>query len=178
VGEFGPLSSRTLDVRSAHQLAALQRLHELFEEHEIEYWLFGGWAVDFHVGAPTRAHADLDIAVWERDRDRIATLLTAESWSHAPDRNEDGYTAYVRQTVHLEVAFLARAQSGEVFTPLQEGQGSWPAGAFEDDVLELLGTRARTISLSALKADKSEKRDDPVVAAKDRLDAVMLSRLK
>ena len=162
----------------SQQLAALKRLHERFEEQEIEYWLFGGWAVDFYAGEPTREHADLDIAVWETDRDRIATLLTAESWNHGPDRNEDGYTAYVREAVSLEVAFLARAQSGEVFTPLEDGQGSWPAGAFGDDVLELLGTRARTISLSALRADKSERRDDPAVAAKDKLDWVILSRLK
>jgi hypothetical protein len=164
------------DVRAAHQLAALKRLHEVFGEHEIEYWLFGGWAVDFHVGEPTRGHADLDIAVWQRDGDRIATLLAAESWTHAPDPNEDGYTAYVREGVRLEVAFLARAQSGQVFTPLRDGQGSWPEGAFGEDVLELLGTRARVISLSALKADKSERRDDPAVAAKDRIDSARLLR--
>jgi hypothetical protein len=178
VGEFKRPSSDNLGVNAAHQLAALKRLHELFEEHEIEYWLFGGWAVDFHAGEPTREHADLDIALWERDKDRIETLLTAESWTHAPDPNEDGYTAYVREAVRLEVAFLALARSGEVFTPLKDGQGSWPDGAFGDDVHELLGTRVRTISLSALRADKSEIRDDPAVAAKDRLDSVILSRLK
>jgi hypothetical protein len=116
--------------------------------------------------------------VWQKDQDRIATLLTAEGWAHAPESNEDGYTAYVREAVRLEVAFLARAESGEVFTPLQDGQGSWPDRAFEDAVGELLDTRARIISLRALKLDKSESRDDPAVAAKDRLDSVILSRLE
>jgi Aminoglycoside-2''-adenylyltransferase len=165
------------DESAGQQLAALKRLHELFEQHQIEYWLFGGWAVDFHVGAVTRAHEDLDIAVWQGDRNRVATLLKAESWTHAPEPDEDGYTAYARETVRLEVAFLARAESGEVFTPLRDGQGSWPDGAFEDDVVELLETRAKVISLSALKADKSESRGDPAVATKDRLDSVSLSRL-
>jgi hypothetical protein len=33
----------------AHQqLAALARIHELFRAAAIDYWLFGGWAVDFH----------------------------------------------------------------------------------------------------------------------------------
>jgi hypothetical protein len=177
VGERQNPSSEN-GVSAARQLAALKRLHELFEEHEIEYWLFGGWAVDFHVGEPTREHADLDIAVWKRDRNRIAALLTAESWTHAPDPHEDGYTAYVREAVRLEVAFLARARSGEVFTPLEDGRGTWPDGAFGEDLAELLGTRARIISLSALKADKSETRDDPRVAEKDSLDSVILSRLK
>jgi aminoglycoside-2''-adenylyltransferase len=48
------------------QLAALARLHEQLERHGIEYWLFGGWAVDFHAGSVTRPHDDLDIAVWQR----------------------------------------------------------------------------------------------------------------
>jgi hypothetical protein len=160
------------------QLAALEGLHELFEEHHIEYWLFGGWAVDFHAGAVTREHADLDIAVWKRDQDRIATLLTAQSWTHVTDPDEDGYTSYERDAVRLEVAFIARAESGEVFTPLRDGQGRWANGAFQNDVVELLDVRARIINLSALKAEKSESRDDPAVAAKDRLDSEVLARLE
>jgi hypothetical protein len=165
-------------VSDLDQLAALARIHELLEEHGIEYWLFGGWAVDFHAGAITRAHADLDLAVWLKDDDRIATLLRADGWTHAPEPNEDGYTGYVRDAVRLELAFLARADGGEVFTPLREGRGAWPNEAFENDVAELFGVRARVIGLGALKADKAERRDDPIVAAKDRLESATLSRFE
>ena len=51
----------------AEQLAALAGIHELLEEEEIDYWLFGGWAVDFRAGVVTRAHDDLDLAVWQKD---------------------------------------------------------------------------------------------------------------
>ena len=43
------------------QLEALDRLHRLFEAEHLEYWLFGGWAVDFHAGAVTRPHGDLNV---------------------------------------------------------------------------------------------------------------------
>ena len=46
------------------QLVALGRVHELLQREGIEYWLFGGWAVDFYVGSVTRPHDDIDIAVW------------------------------------------------------------------------------------------------------------------
>jgi aminoglycoside-2''-adenylyltransferase len=164
-------------VNDADQLAALARVHELLERHGIEYWLFGGWAVDFHVGAVTRAHADLDIAVWLKDHNRIAAMLAADGWKHAPEEGEDGYTGYERGRVRLELAFLARGEKGRVYTPLREGQGAWPDGSFEDDAAELRGVRARVISLRALKADKSETRDDALVAAKDRADLATLSRL-
>jgi Aminoglycoside-2''-adenylyltransferase len=159
------------------QLAALARTHELLERHAIEYWLFGGWAVDFYAGSVTRPHADLDMGVWSTDHDQIAALLAADGWEHAPEEGEDGYTGYERGGVRLELAFLARSANGRVYTPLREGRGVWPDGAFDNDVAELHGVRARLISLRALKADKLESHCDPLVAAKDSADIVTLSRL-
>jgi hypothetical protein len=161
---------------SAEQLAALARVLGLLEQRGIGYWLFGGWAVDFHAGSITRAHDDLDMAVWLNDHDRIAALLAADGWKQAREAGEDGYTGYERGGVRLELAFLARDEDGEVFTPLRNGRGAWPDGAFADDVAELLGVRAHVISLNALRADKSETREDPAVAAKDRADVAILSR--
>jgi len=163
-------------VSEAEQLAALAQVRELLERHGIEYWLFGGWAVDFHAGSVTRPHDDLDIAVWLKDHNRIAALLAADGWKHAPKEGEDGYTGYERGPVRLELASLARGEKEQVYTPLREGRGAWPDRSFEKDAAELHGVRARVISLRALKADKSETRDDPLVAAKDRADIASLSR--
>ena len=152
------------------QLAALRSLRELLDTHGIEYWLFGGWAVDFHTGRVSRAHDDLDLAVWARDHERIARLLADDGWTHAPQEGEDGYTGYERSGVRLELAFLEEGPDGAIYTPLEHGHGSWPEGAFGDDVAELSGVRVRVIGLQALRADKSEAHDDPRVAAKDRDD--------
>jgi hypothetical protein len=77
----------------------------------------------------------------------------------------------------LELAFLAASEEGHVSTPPREGRAAWPEGAFEHEVEELAGVRALVISLRALKADKAERRDDPIVAAKDRADLATLSTL-
>jgi aminoglycoside-2''-adenylyltransferase len=166
---------RTDHVSEADQLAALARIHALLEGQRIEYWLFGGWAVDFHAGSVTRPHDDLDIAVWLKDHDRIAALLAADGWKHAPEEHEDGYTGYERGSVRLELAFLAR-ETEQVYTPLREGRAAWPDGSFESDAAELRGVRVRVVSLRALKADKAEVREDAIVAAKDRADLATLSR--
>jgi hypothetical protein len=158
------------------QLNALAELHQLLDGSAIDYWLFGGWAVDFHAGAVSRDHADLDIAVWAADRDRIAQLLGAAGWTLEADESAHGYVAYARGAVVLEIAFLARDSAGEVYTPLADGRAPWPSGAFGDDVLELCGVRARVIGRAALLAEKSEVRDDPAVAAKDRADVETLER--
>jgi len=151
-------------------LVALDSIEKLLDAHGIESWLFGGWAVDFHVGRVSRAHDDLDLAVWVEDHERIARLLVADGWTHAPEEGEDGYTGYERDGVRLELAFVEHGEDGRIYTPLEDGRSAWPEGAFGEDVAELRGVRARVISLRALRADKSEAHGDPRVAAKDRAD--------
>ena len=51
------------------QLAALAQVASLLDSNGFDHWLFGGWAVDFRVGAVTRSHDDVDLAVWADDRD-------------------------------------------------------------------------------------------------------------
>jgi hypothetical protein len=160
------------------QLDALARLHQRFDRAGIDYWLFGGWAVDFHVGRVTRAHEDLDVAVWMRDQDRIASLLSADGWQQTSDTAAEGYIGYQRSAVRLEVAFLERGDDERVYTPVREGRADWPDEAFGDDVAELRGVRAKIISLAALRADKAALREDPKVAAKDRADTEVLARLR
>ena len=147
-------------MKAEDQLGALSHLDELFGQHGIEYWLFGGWAVDFHAGKVTRPHDDLDLAVRSYDGERVRELLTAAGWRHTP---QEGYSVYDLDDVRLEVAFL--------------DHGDWPPNSFEQDVAEVAGVRARVVSLSSLKVDKAMVRDDENVAAKDRVDSVTLGRL-
>lgn len=144
----------------------------------IEYWLFGGWAVDFHVGERTRPHDDVDVAVWRADLPRIASLLAEDGWSHAPEPDEDGGTGYEREGVRLELTYLARGEGGRVVTPLRGGEAAWAADAFGDDVRELDGVRARVVSLQALTRTKSSARGDAEEARKDRADLSRLAALR
>jgi hypothetical protein len=159
-----------------HQLSALAETHELFTRSGIDYWLFGGWAVDFHVGSITRSHDDIDVAVWLDDHERIAGLLEAEGWKHAPEADEDGGTGYERDAVRLELTFLVPGAGGEVHIPLHAGPVVWSNEPLSSDLAELSGARARVLGLGALKHGKSQARDDPVEAAKDRADFAALSR--
>ena len=158
------------------QLISLAHVHELLEGSGIDYWLFGGWAVDFYAGDVTRAHDDIDVAVWLKDHDRIAKLLAADGWVHAPEEDEDGGTGYERNGVRLELTFLERDDGG-VFIPLRSGRAKWADDDFGGEVGELNGVRARLIPLALLMRGKSRARDDPGEAAKDRADLATLTRL-
>jgi Aminoglycoside-2''-adenylyltransferase len=153
------------------QLAAIGRLDKLFDRDRVDYWLFGGWAVDFHAGVVTRDHADIDIVVWRTDAAAVHALLTGDGWAKMPE--QDGYTTYTRHGLHLDLAFLAR--DGEaVYTPLESGRGEWPAGSFGEDVGEVGGAHARVVSAGSLLVDKSQHRDDLTSAMKDAADVAVL----
>jgi hypothetical protein len=165
----------TNEGRAVAQLQTIGWLHALFVEQDIDYWLFGGWAVDFHLGRVTREHADVDIAVWRADIDHIRRLLETRGWDHVPEPGEDGYTGYERGDVRLELAFLARDDAGTVHTPLREGRGEWPAGSFGDVQADVNGVRACVVGRASLIEDKSGPRQDPTVLAKDRADVALLT---
>ncbi|HEX2051418.1 MAG TPA: hypothetical protein VHJ34_12435 [Actinomycetota bacterium] len=167
-----------MDDVSVDQLQALAGVGALLDAQRIAHWVFGGWAVDFHAGVVTRAHDDVDVAVWMDDRERVARLLEGDGWRHAPSEDDDGGTGYERGKVRLELTYLVGDRDGAVFTPLRHGRASWPDGAFGDEVRELFGVRARVIGRAALARGKSSPRDDPDDASKDRADFGVLSALE
>ena len=158
------------------QLTALGQVASRLEAEDLDYWLFGGWAVDFFAGSITRVHDDVDIAIWLEDFERIATLLESGGWRHAPADDEDGGTGYEHDDVRLELTYLTRNAQADVFIPLRDGPVPWAKESFADDVRELFGVRSRVISLASLRTMKAEPRDDPDDATKDRADlSVLLS---
>jgi hypothetical protein len=103
------------------QLEALRDVVSAFDAAGIQYWLFGGWAVDFHAGAITRDHDDLDLGIWLDDMPRIEPVLSAAGWIDLLDPDVDGGKAYGRGGVRLELTYLYRDPGGEIYTPLLDG---------------------------------------------------------
>ncbi len=161
----------------SQQRAALGDVGSIFDEHGFDYWVFGGWAVDFHVGAVTRQHTDVDLAVWADDADTIHSVMIANGWEHEPAADEDGGTGYGLRGVRLELTYLASNEDGEVFIALRDRYVLWSESSLGDHVLELDGTCARVVPLDLLMRGKSRPRDDPEEAEIDRKDFEILSRL-
>ncbi len=166
------------DALASLQLSAFSLVTDLFGEEGIAYWLFGGWAVDFYAGSVTRAHDDVDIAVWLESVPRISTLLEGQGWRHVPLDDEDGGTGYERESVRLKLTYLVRHPDGAIFTPLRRGRGAWSMEALADDVGELRGVHSRLVGLAPLMRAKSSPRADPEEAAKDNADFEQLSRVE
>jgi hypothetical protein len=130
---------------SARQLATIAELGALLDGLELDHWLFGGWAVDFHAGRITRPHRDIDLAVWQRDATELHRLLVDEGWRHAPLEDEDGGTGYERNGVRLELTFVVAGDAGEILIAFRAGTAVWSKSPFGAEVRELDGVRARIV---------------------------------
>ncbi len=159
------------------QLTAIGGLDHALVDAGVEYWLFGGWAVDFWVGEVTRPHDDIDVVVGRADEDAVAAALVAAGWQHAPTAEDLVGTRYRLGSAQVEVTFVERGEAGQVVVPLPTGPVTWSPRPFGDVRVTLRGVSARTIPLALLVEGKSRPRDDPIGSAKDRADFEALSRL-
>jgi hypothetical protein len=156
------------------QLEGLRDVVAAFDAAGIEHWLFGGWAVDFHVGEMTREHGDIDLGIWLDDMPRIEEALAAGGWVDLLDPDVDGGKAFGRGDVRLELTYLYRDPGGEVYTPLLDGtRGRWTDQALADEVGERDGVRCRVVSLASTIWMKERARNEI-----DRADCEALRALQ
>lgn len=144
-----------------------------FEAAKIEYWLFGGWAVDYHVGRVTRDHSDVDFVIWARDHEAVTAML-----------NDAGYAAvrpplaWERDGATIELTLIEATEEGLIVTPGFE-DWPWDPGTFEADMRSLHGSPVRVVSVAGLLAVKQGWQDhfDEAPRPQDLADIQALSGL-
>jgi lincosamide nucleotidyltransferase A/C/D/E len=63
---------------------AAVELMQLFDQHNIDIVVDGGWGVDALLGKQTRSHGDLDIALQHKDVPKLRALLEARGYKDVP----------------------------------------------------------------------------------------------
>jgi lincosamide nucleotidyltransferase A/C/D/E len=64
---------------------------QLFDRHQIEFYVDGGWGVDALLRKQTRPHTDLDIAIQHKDSPQVRTLLEARGYSDVHRANSSDF---------------------------------------------------------------------------------------
>jgi hypothetical protein len=135
---------------TATQLELIREISETLGER-VRWWLFGGWALDFHAGRVTRPHTDIELFVARRDARALDEILCALGFSNpAPLHPYEGQP-YLKAGQEAGAWFVDLKAAGG---PAMMGRwASWrlPAGSFEGSWLELDGVRARAVSLECLR---------------------------
>jgi len=164
-------------VSARHQLAAIASLDWALNSHEMEYWVFGGWAVDFWVGQVTRAHGDIDVAAWRDDFYSIKAALELADWQHEPSVDDVVGTRYRWGGAEVEFTFVEKMDGGGVTIPLPGQPVVWTNDPLGEARRRLDGVSCRVIPLTLLRDGKATGREDAVEGAKDLADFTALSQL-
>ncbi len=158
------------------QLRVLAELNSIFASQKIGFWLRGGWALDFLLGAVTRAHADIDVVSWARQRARIHRALLAHGFSHV--RDFPAQSDFSEHGVEVSIVYIARAKQGIVTPGIPEW--TWHAGALTRRLLTLEGLTLRVLSPYQLLDEKltfGQGVDRPALRPKDMLSVNHLGSL-
>lgn len=113
---------------STIQLAIIEELTSLLKQVGIAHWLFGGWAVDFLVGAVTRPHEDIDLIIWREDAPAVREILASQGYAEAPPAPEESalHTHFSKQNQLIDAIFIYRVADGGVYW----SDARWPDDSF------------------------------------------------
>jgi hypothetical protein len=159
------------------QLDAIASLAGALDRAGIDHWMFGGWAVDFWVGAVTREHEDIDVMAWRHDYVAIGAALRGAGWRHTPVPDEVVGTRYAWRSAQVEFTFLISGDGGSIVIPLPDQPVVLSTEPLGEARRELEGVRARTIPRELLRAGKAFARKGAAEGAKDRADSEALSKI-
>jgi hypothetical protein len=68
------------DPRGPWEPAALAEVRALFSQVDAPWWVAGGYAIELAVGAPFRAHGDIDVLLLRRDQLAAQQALATWEW--------------------------------------------------------------------------------------------------
>jgi hypothetical protein len=165
-----------MDETTAAQLALIEELTALLSAAAVPHWLFGGWAVDFLVGAVTRRHADVEFVVWRYDLDRIAPLLAAHGYRSVPAA-ADEVVAFDKRGHAVQFCVIERRADGGISTPGRFADWSWLPGSLSAPPGRLGALVCPVISAESQLESKEHFSLHPAggpLRAKDRADIARL----
>ena len=144
---------------------------------ELEYWVFGGWAVDLWVGRLTRPHDDIDILVWRHDEAAVDEALQGAGWIHEPTPEDRVGTNYACDGYELQLTFVVAGPKGGVIVPVPEQPIVLSSGPLAFARRDLDDVSVRVLTLEMMLASKATPRPDEMGGSKDRADLEALRSL-
>ncbi len=120
-------------MRANIQLALIALFSQICRAEWIEWWLRGGWAVDFFRGRLSRDHHDIDVFVWTRDGDRFVPALERSGFMEDRGLRSvcDRYLS--KQDEELQIVLIDLGLNGDVSSAdgPHKGWDPWPAGMLD-----------------------------------------------
>ncbi len=160
--------------RNARQFRLINEFASICTASSIEFWLRGGWAMDFFLGRVTRAHHDIDIFVWSKDAIRLMERLRQAGFEEMGGAPPEAQRNVARHGEELQIVLLDSNQRGEIATaggpwagvPWPDGMLVGPPGRLGDLICPIMNAHVQL----EIKEKFGEWEPDLPPPEKDQLD--------
>jgi hypothetical protein len=114
------------------------------------WWLYGGWAMDFHAGRVTRPHSDIEFFVRIEHAEAAKTALVARGFLGPPGLHPDEGQPFLKDGVEAGMWFLERRDDGSGAVPGRWADWPFPAGSFDGAPRRIGDVEAPVTSIEGL----------------------------
>jgi hypothetical protein len=140
--------------RTTVQLQLVAEINRRLSEAQIPHWLFGGWSVDFHAGAVTREHDDVELFIWQRDAARAGGLMNAAGYERVDHPHPEEALIWRKHGQIVELYFTVVNAQGQIVV-----QGRWnnwplPEDALGNEIRMVEEVECPVVSLECIRATK------------------------
>jgi hypothetical protein len=129
----------------------LVEIASLFASASIDFWLRGGWALDFLLGRITRPHEDIDLVIWRRDAEAAGGLLCEHGFTRS--RELPAQIDFVKLDQEVSIVCVAQNEAGRIYPPGIDGW-IWLEGVLDHPPQRLADLECRVLSPQQLLATK------------------------
>ncbi|GAB2565187.1 nucleotidyltransferase domain-containing protein [Gracilibacillus alcaliphilus] len=106
------------------QLKMLAEISTISKTIGIDFWLRGGWAIDFLLGKITRQHDDIDLVTWIHNRKYLEAELIKAGYEQTFVKEEfsDRQSDFRKKDVEITCSYIIRSDDGNL---MMNGLPEW-----------------------------------------------------
>jgi hypothetical protein len=165
---------------TAIQLRLLRELSDALDAAGVDWWLFGGWAMDVYAGEVTRDHSDIEAFVRLEDTDRAREALQAAGFDAWPSLHPEEAQPFTKDGQEVGLWYLVRNERGQIVTPGRWADWPWHPNSFDARAASLgqLGLHAASLEcLLDMKTNFAKHPHGAPLREKDIGDIALLNQL-
>lgn len=149
------MAEQVSDGQTESQLNILKEISAIFSSLGQEFWLRGGWAIDFLLGKVTRLHGDIDLITWIQHRERLEQVLMEYGFERTPVREQfrERQSDFRKDNVEVTLGYITRTNQGSlIMNGLPEWE--WRADSLMAKCYNLNGISAHVLNPRQLLDEK------------------------
>lgn len=136
------------------QLKTLSEISIIFEKLNMEFWLRGGWAIDFLLGKITRQHSDIDVVTWITNREKLENALIKAGYKQMSIREQfrNRQSDFLKDNVDVKFGYLTYVDESLIMNGLPEWV--WQSDSLLSQYYQLHGITTRVLHPKQLLEEK------------------------